>query len=219
MHTVLQPWKNYLLQRACRNEMALTLIAFIASGAQSFHFLIQFEQRKGIQLNDFVHQLLPPKDLSTPIFITTYAVVAVSLFCYLKQPEKLMRGLQMFAVLSLLRTVTIYLVPLEAPANMIFLHDPFANMLLHTPSLAVTKDLFFSGHTAAIALLFFMADRNWLKWFCLAGLIASPTMILWQHVHYTIDVIAALPAAYFCYYLVNSLHARFANSGLLEWQR
>jgi hypothetical protein len=124
----------------------------------------------------------------------------------LAAPEKLTRGLQMFALLSFLRTLSIFLVPLEAPADIIFLNDPFANVLLHQPDLKVMKDLFFSGHTATVALMFLLARKKWQRMYCGITLIISPTLILWQHVHYTIDVIAAIPAAYFCYYLVNWLH-------------
>ena len=207
-------WKVYLQARSFRNEFALTSFAFFASGSQNIHFLSQFEQRQGLRLNDFVLNMLPPTDFSIPIFIVTYSVVLITLITLLPSPERLAKGLQMFALLSFFRTVSIYLVPLEPPANMIFLNDPFANFLLHTPSLAVTKDLFFSGHTATLALMFFLAERQWHKVICLTALAVAPMMILFQHVHYTIDVIAAIPAAYFCFKLVNWLHSQ-RNTG---WQ-
>jgi hypothetical protein len=208
MQTVINNWKIYLQTRAFRNEFALTCFAFFVSGSQNIHFIAEFEKRQGMRLNDFVLNMLPPIDLSTPIFLITYSTVFFVLIELLSAPDRLAKGLQMFALLSFLRTLTIYLVPLEAPADIIFLNDPFANILLHQPDLKVVKDLFFSGHTATIALMFFLTKIKWIRIYCGIALIVSPAFILLQHVHYTIDIIAAIPAAYFCYRLVNWLHTQ-----------
>ena len=214
MRSLINNWKIYLQTRAFRNELALTLIAFFVAGSQNIHFIAEFEKRQGTRLNDFVLNMLPPTDFSMPIFLITYSTVLVVLIELLFAPQKLIKGLQMFALLSFLRTISVFLVPLEPPADLIFLDDPFANVLLHQPDLKVVKDLFFSGHTATVALMFFLAQNRFAKIYCGIALIVSPTLILWQHVHYTIDIIAAIPAAYFCYRLVNWLHTQ-RN---LKWQ-
>jgi len=211
---VIKNWKLYLQKPAFRNEFALTCLAFFVAGSQNIHFIAEFEKRQGTRLNDFVLHLLTPTDFSTPIFLITYSTVLIVLLELLASPPKLTKGLQMFALLSFFRTLSIFLVPLEAPADIIFLNDPFANILLHQPDLQVVKDLFFSGHTATIALMYFLAQKKWAKIYCGIALIVSPTLILWQHVHYTIDIIAAIPAAYFCYRFVNWLHLQ-RN---LRWQ-
>lgn len=214
MHSLINNWKIYLQTRALRNEFALTCFAFFVAGSQNIHFIAEFEKRQGTRLNDFVLNMLTPTDFSLAIFFITYSAVLFVLIELLFTPEKLTRGLQMFALLSFLRTLSIFLVPLEAPADIIFLNDPFANVLLHQPDLKVVKDLFFSGHTATVALMFFLTRKKWVQIYSGIALIVSPTLILWQHVHYTIDVIAAIPAAYFCYRLVNWLHLQ-RN---LKWQ-
>lgn len=53
------------------------------------------------------------------------------------------------------------------------------------------KDLFFSGHTANIVLVGLLVDNLWLKriMMIIAGFVG--TFLIIQHVHYSIDVLAA----------------------------
>jgi len=63
------------------------------------------------------------------------------------------------------------------------------------------KDLFFSGHTAAILLFFFAVTRKKQKWLMLILSVIVAMGLLLQHVHYTIDVVVAPLFAWFCYRL------------------
>jgi membrane-associated phospholipid phosphatase len=64
--------------------------------------------------------------------------------------------------------------------------------------------LFFSGHTANLALLAFMVDIKWLKYILGICTFIVAVLLLVQHVHYTIDVLVAPFAAYISYKLAKS---------------
>jgi membrane-associated phospholipid phosphatase len=82
---------------------------------------------------------------------------------------------------------------------MILLNDPFVQFFGSGDVL--TKDLFFSGHTATLFLLFLISEKKYLKIIFLLCTILVGIAVLLQHVHYTIDVLAAPFFAYASYKL------------------
>jgi len=89
---------------------------------------------------------------------------------------------------------------LNPPEKMIPLNDPVVEFF-GTGQL-LTKDLFFSGHTATIFLLYLLADKKLLKTFFLVSAIVVGIGVLLQHVHYSIDVFVAPFFAYCSFYIV-----------------
>jgi len=69
--------------------------------------------------------------------------------------------------------------------------------------------LFFSGHTATVFLLFLCLKKKQDKWLALGGSVLTGFLLLVQHVHYTIDVLAAPVFTYFIYIsAVQLLHGK-----------
>jgi membrane-associated phospholipid phosphatase len=58
------------------------------------------------------------------------------------------------------------------------------------------KDLFFSGHTATLLLFGFLFHVRTLKMIFFSGAIVVGALLMIQHVHYSIDVVAAPFAAW-----------------------
>jgi membrane-associated phospholipid phosphatase len=87
-----------------------------------------------------------------------------------------------------------YLLPLEPPAQMIPLNDPFVQFFGSGEIL--TKDLFFSGHTSTLFILFLITESKPLKNIFLTATVLVAIFVVLQHVHYTVDVIAAPFFAY-----------------------
>lgn len=171
--------------------LIITLIAFPIF----FNFI---EQRQGIQLNDIVLNYLPALNLSLPIFIIIWGTSFLLIIEAIKNPKIFLGFLWSFIFLSLTRIVSISLVPLDAPKNLIPLIDPLSNTFYGGKFL--TKDLFYSGHTATQFLIFFHFEKNWQKNLALLASILIGIMVLIQHVHYTIDVVFAfifVPIIYF----------------------
>jgi hypothetical protein len=132
----------------------------------------------------------------------------ITLILFLKNPRLLLKGLQAYALLLSLRTVSIYLVPLETPRGMIFLQDPITAFFLNSVN-TVTKDLFFSGHISAMCLfIYFSENKIWKTYLSIITPIVA-TLILWQHVHYTIDILAAPVFTYFSCKLIERVNEQW----------
>jgi hypothetical protein len=101
---------------------------------------------------------------------------------------------------------------------MILLDDPFAAFFLHSKNTFVTKDLFFSGHISTLSLLILISTNKYVKAWALAATIIVGSLILWQHVHYTLDVVLAPVAAFICYKIVLFIHRETRYGLELEQQ-
>jgi membrane-associated phospholipid phosphatase len=100
-----------------------------------------------------------------------------------------------FILINLSRFISIGLFPLNAPADLIPIHDPISNHF-YGPKF-ITKDLFFSGHTAAMFLMFLCLKKKTDKILALIATLFIGIAVLLQHVHYTMDVVMAPVITYF----------------------
>jgi membrane-associated phospholipid phosphatase len=71
------------------------------------------------------------------------------------------------------------------------------------------KDLFFSGHTSTLFLLFLTAGRGRLKILFLCCTIAVAATIIIHHSHYAVDVFVAPFVAYTSYRIAYLLNKKF----------
>jgi len=181
-----QAWKN----KSFRIQFLLTLAFLGCIGIFIPHFFEFIQQRNGKVLNDPLLRLLAPKDFSLLTFILIYSGMIVSLAGLLSYPELLLRTIQAYCLLTLMRIACISLVPLNEPPGMILLSDPFVGVIGYGGKV-ITKDLFFSGHTSTLTLLILSVSQKWLKIVLCCITITVASLILIQHVHYMIDVLAA----------------------------
>lgn len=173
------------------------------------HFFSAIQQRQGILLTDPILKWLPVVDLSLPIFLIIYSSLLLVVGYMMLHPWRLLKACQIYIVMSLLRFASIYLVPLTQPEGMIYLNDPILNNLFYQGY--ITKDLFFSGHTATMFLFgLVVLDRKLKLYFYFATMVLV-VMILMQHVHYSIDVVAAPFFVVGSYKLVNWLDAKLVE--------
>jgi hypothetical protein len=108
-----------------------------------------------------------------------------------------------FVLLSISRIISISAVALDPPPGLINLDDPLT--LVFYGRSVVTKDLFYSGHTATQFLIFLVLQKRIDRAIALFCTIAIGVMVLMQHVHYTLDVIAAPFFTYIVYLLAKKL--------------
>lgn len=201
-------WQKAWSNKAFKRHLVLSVLAFAAASFYNFHCLREWQSRPGMQLDDLVSRYLHPYDFSAAIFMLEYSTLAVVLIFIMAHPDRLVKGLQALALVMLARTMAIYFVPLEPPRDMIFLQDPVAAFFLHTPDVAITKDLFFSGHISIITILFLCSANKYVKWYAFICTVAVAILIVWQHVHYTMDVLAAPIVSYSCYRMVDWMHTQ-----------
>jgi len=90
---------------------------------------------------------------------------------------------------------------------MIRLEDPLVQGI-GGASEALTRDLFFSGHTSTLFLIFLAVPGGRSRPIFLACTVAVATAVLVQHVHYAVDVLAAPFFAYGAWRLAGRLWPR-----------
>ncbi|MFT4063077.1 MAG: phosphatase PAP2-related protein [Edaphocola sp.] len=191
-------WKQAVQSERFVVHMIAAALVFAAI-LFTFPFFFQtIEMRQGIVLQDFVVGRIVPGDVSVPIFICIWGITLLTALRCVKDPNMFLVGLYGFVVLTLMRMATISLLPLNPPQGLIPLIDPISNFF-YGKTHFVTKDLFFSGHTSSQFLLFLCLRKKWDKTLALVSSILVGAMVLIQHVHYTIDVVAAFPLTYVCY--------------------
>lgn len=164
------------------------------------------EQRTGVLLSDFILEWLLATDLSLIIFIIMDTLLIISIAALLTRPDHFLVVLQAYVLLTLVRFITIFLVPLEAPEGIVILHDPITDRFFYQ-GVVITKDLFFSGHTSILMLMAFGMPFQKLKIILFIGATAVGIMLLIQHAHYTIDVLAAPVFAWLAIFASRKLHA------------
>jgi hypothetical protein len=197
------PWRDAWSDGRFRIRFLLTVPALVAALLALARFLEWNEARPGAALPDPVLALFAPRDLTWLTFGLVYAGLALGLARLSKEPRALLLALQAYTVMVLFRMAAMWATPLEAPPGMIPLHDPLVR--LFGPAKLLKKDLFFSGHTSTLVLLALsVPGRAWTATF-LAAAAAVGAGVLLQHVHYTIDVLAAPFFAYASVRLAASL--------------
>lgn len=140
-------------------------------------------------LNDYLLDWLPVFDLSLWTFVLLYLLIFLGVISLLSYPYQFLVTLQAYVLLTVLRFITILLIPLEPPKNIIELIDPFVQHLFYQQS--VTKDLFFSGHTSLLVLLTLAVPSPKIRIVLFMGTFLIASMLLIQHAHYTVDVVLA----------------------------
>ncbi|MEP0862574.1 MAG: hypothetical protein HRF52_14150 [Ignavibacterium sp.] len=190
-------WKEFLSVRRNKNEMLLTLITLAVILFSLTKFLVYVESRNGVSFYDPILALFEPIDLTWLTFTLIYGSLIAALIYLIPKPDKLLFAVQLYTLMVVLRIIAMWLLPLNPPDKMIMLVDPFVEFFGTGKTL--TKDLFFSGHTATLFILFLSTDEKILKKVFLLSTICVAVSVLLQHVHYSIDVFAALFFTYGCY--------------------
>jgi membrane-associated phospholipid phosphatase len=183
-------WKIYFSEKRKMYVFLFTLLSIAVVLFSFLHFLTYNENRIGFVFNDPILSQFTPINVSTITFITTYAFGLSGLIIALQKPEVFIKLLQAYTIMTILRIICLYLVPLEPPVNIIPLKDIFLESSFYSGRENL-KDLFFSGHTATVCLFAFGFENKKLRLIFGIGTIAVALLILAQHVHYSIDVIAA----------------------------
>jgi hypothetical protein len=200
-------WKHALrdphFQRSFFGGIVLLLISLFG-----FLKLIEIvENRSAFVFNDPVLALLTPVDLTHLIFFITYFTIGVAFTIFIDQPVKILWLFNSYFFLMVTRSFTIWLIPFAPPEKMIIMPDPVVEYLTGVSN-PIIHDLFYSGHTATMFLFFLLADEKIYKRLFLVSTILVATCILWQHVHYSVDVFAAPFFSYLCFLMAKKTYNR-----------
>lgn len=168
--------------------LAITLISFV-------YFLTYNENRIGYVFNDPVLNLFKPISVSEFTFFITYFFGIYGLIISFREPRLFVGLLQAYTIMTLMRMTCLYLLPLEAPPSIIPLKDTFLQSTFYSGRENL-KDLFFSGHAATIFLFAFGFRKKGARLLFFVGACIIAVLVVAQHVHYSIDVLAAPIFAY-----------------------
>jgi hypothetical protein len=200
-------WKTFFQNKKSRTEFIITLLVLVPLMLSFSQFILFIEQREGVVLNDPLLNTFNPINLTWLTFSLIYLSLIMFFVSVFKDPQKLMIGLQSYGLMVIFRTIAMYLTPLDAPGTLLVLDDPFVQ--LFGKGDVLTKDLFFSGHTGTLFLLFLLAENKTLKILFLISTIMVGSAVLLQHVHYSIDVFVAPFVAYCSYRIIKNFHTTF----------
>jgi len=143
---------------------------------------------------------IPAHNVSVLIFGIIWGMGVLALYRAAKQPTMYVIYVWAYSFITIVRFITISLVKLDPPAGLIQLIDPLTGIFYGHAQ--ITKDLFFSGHTATLCLIYLTLEKKVDKTIGFLAIIIVGCLLLVQHVHYTLDVLVAPIATFGIYKLV-----------------
>ena len=163
-------------------------------------FFNAIEDRNGIFISDIVLKWIPARNVSVAVFFLIWSCCLILIIRIYRDPMILLVMLWAYNGVTLVRMACIGLISLNPPAGLIPLMDPITNQFYGQRY--ITHDLFFSGHTTTVFLIFLCLKNKYDRIYALFASVALGILLLVQHVHYTIDVLAAPIFTYAVYRLV-----------------
>lgn len=201
--SIKQAWIAALQSPKKRDKLLIGsfIVAIILSSLPIFFSYIQ--KRQGIVLNDWVLAHLPAYDVSLVIFTIIWGMATLIFIRALYNPVIYINYVWTLIFINIARMLTITFIALDPPNGLIHLTDPLTGVFYgHN---VITRDLFFSGHTSTLVLIFLCLEKRTDKTLGFISIIVVMVLLLVQHIHYTIDVIAAPPIVYMIFVMVRKL--------------
>jgi hypothetical protein len=159
-------------------------------------FFKHIEKRNGPVLNDWLLAQISPHNVSVAIFAVIWGMVLLTMYRALYNPYIYILYACSLIPILILRFTSISLVALDPPKGLIPLTDPLTGVFYGQA--LITKDLFFSGHTATLTLLFLCLEKRSDKIISACAILTVACLLIVQHIHYTVDILAAPIITYAC---------------------
>ncbi|MFH1197369.1 MAG: phosphatase PAP2-related protein [bacterium] len=207
---VSKEWKSCFANKHFRVRFFITIFLLVVVLLSLSNFLQYNETREGFSFTDPILLYFNPVDVTWITFLFIYLSLIIGIGYLLQHPNQLMIAIQSYALLVVIRICVMYSLPLNPPAGLIPLNDPFVQFF--GSGQILEKDLFFSGHTATILLLFLVSKNKILKMVFLLATMIIAICVLLQHVHYIIDVLAAPFFTYASYRIITLMNKKFLKN-------
>lgn len=177
-----------------------SLIVFGAILTSLPFFFRAIEARNGFVFSDILLTQIPPHNVSIAVFFLIWSSCILVVYRLIQDPLIMLEIFWTYNGVTLLRMACISLISLNPPEGLIPLADPITNQFYGEHY--ITHDLFFSGHTATVFLVFLCLKQKIDRIYTLCATILLGILLLIQHVHYTIDILAAPVFTYAVYRIV-----------------
>ncbi|WP_199502051.1 phosphatase PAP2-related protein [Mucilaginibacter conchicola] len=201
--TIKEAWVAALQSPKKRDKLLIgsAIIAVMLLGMPFFFNYIQ--NRQGALLNDWVLEHLPAHDVSPYIFTLIWGMGLLILIRAMYNPVIYINYVWSLIFINLTRMLTILFISLDPPKGLIHLIDPLTSVFYGNTD--ITRDLFFSGHTSTMVLIFLCLEKRNDKILAFISAAIVMVLLLVQHIHYTVDVVVAPVAVYIIYRLVRRI--------------
>ena len=196
--SIANSWREAWQSKSFKLQSIVTLVSVLSFTVVFNRFFDFVESREGSVLEDYVLNLFPAYNVSWLVFFFLYSGIVFGLYFHMNYPKTIVIAFQTYVLVTLIRICTITLLPLNPPEGYIPLREPFVQLFTSNGRI-ISKDLFFSGHMSTILSIYFASHQRYVRAFLLLCSMMVGSMILLQHVHYTIDVVVAVPATYLVY--------------------
>lgn len=193
MTIITEEWKSEIKRH--KNLILISCLFLIIAIGFDYLSGIYVEKTIGVSATDLILDHIPTLDLDI-IFIYGAVIIFAAFFIYplLFKVRELHIVIGQFSLLYLIRSAFVIFTHLQTPIGALKFHIPYILSFL-----TFQNDLFFSGHVALPFLGFLIFRKEKIGWFFLAATIIMAFTVLFMHVHYSIDVFAALFIAYGSY--------------------
>jgi len=161
------------------------------------YFFRGIEQRQGVVLHDWLLAQVPPHNVSVAIFVIIWGMGLLILYRAIYKPSIYLVYSWSLIFVCIARMISISIVALNPPIGLIPLSDPLTGVFYGQA--LITKDLFFSGHITTVMLIFLCLEKKTDKIIAFFSIIAIAVLLIIQHIHYTIDILAAPVITYTVY--------------------
>lgn len=203
-------WREAWSHPGFRWRAIATGPAFFVTLGLLASFVKWVERRPGVVLADPLLAALRPRDVTWLTFALIYAGIVGALVLVAGRPRTLVTGLQAYVILALARMAVMWVTPLDPPPGMILLEDPLAQGIGGATH-ALSRDLFFSGHTSTLFLVALAVPSPRFRTLFFGCAAAVGACVLVQHVHYSVDVFAAPFFALGAWHAAQALWPRSAS--------
>jgi PAP2 superfamily C-terminal len=192
-------WSSAWKMSSFRWKFWIGMLIFIGILIALPFFFNTIEERNGLFISDIFLKWIPPRNVSVAVFFLIWSCCLILIIRIYRDPMMLLVMLWAYNGVTLVRMACIVLISLNPPVGLIPLMDPITNQFYGQRY--ITHDLFFSGHTTTVFLIFLCLKNKYDRIYALLASILLGFLLLVQHVHYTIDVLGAPLFTYAVYRL------------------
>ncbi len=199
---LVENWKKTWLSPFKRQKMITGSVIMLFVVLLLPFFFSYIEKRKGVLINDWLLAQIQPSNVSVIIFTIIWGLILLIVIRAISSPSIYITFCWTYVFVCTARVISISLVPLAPPVGFIPLTDPLTSVFYGHA--VITKDLFFSGHVSTLTLIALCLKRKTDKVIAWVAVITVAFLLLVQHIHYTIDVLAAPVIVYALYRLTRN---------------
>jgi len=186
----IREWKKEI--RENRKLLIVSILFFLIAFFMNYVAGNYVEKKSSSPVDDLILDHIPTLDFDF-FYVYGYSLIILIFFLYplFFKVKELHIVISQFSLLVLIRSFFISLTHLTTPANSLIYTAPKLFILLD-----FKNALFFSGHTAVPFLGFLIFRKEKIGIFFLIATVVMMITVLFMHVHYSIDVFAALFITY-----------------------